>query len=386
MRSVQGTFAARLRRAALLLAVLLMAGPIVGTPESATAATDGAPQVKRVGTQLMLGGRPYRYLGFSVPQAATYWPVNWGCGAQVSDAGLDALFSSLRPHSMVSFNAMQSMAFNNKTSWRLDWTAIDRVFAAAARHGQFLIPGLVVQNGICSDGHWKDQAWYDGGYRQAFNDDGRGLEPLPFWDYMVKFVNRYKDHPSLGMWSFGELEASDCAAGYKGADCYGHLTCAPGAAASLRKFFDVVGGEIKRLDYNGHPLTSGIMGGNQCGAVDAQYLSLHQSPAIDVCEVHDYGYGQPEFIPLFQYRRDQCRAAGKVFVLGESGMKAAYNVSGCPTLAQRRDVYRRVIDDYFAGGTSGLMVWQWSEKRNGQCGFDVLTNDPLTALLRNYPL
>lgn len=379
------TSARLLRRAAILVAVVLMAGPIVGASQPATGA-EWTPYVRRAGTKLMLDRQPYRYLGFSAPQAATYWPVNWGCGAQVSDAGLDALFSSLRPRSMVSFNAMQSMAFNNKTTRTLDWTPIDRVFAAAAKHRQFLIPGLVVQNGICSDGHWKDRAWYDGGYRQAFNDDGRGLEPLPFWDYMVQFVNRYKYHPALGMWSFGELEASDCAAGYKGADCYGHLTCAPGAAASLRKFFDVVGGEIKRLDYNRHPLTSGVMGGNQCGAVDAQYQSLHESPAIDVCEVHDYGYGQPDFIPLFQYRRDQCRAAGKVFVLGESGMKAADNVPGCPALAQRRDVYRKVLDDYFGGGTSGVMVWQWSETGNGQCGFDVLSSDPLSTLLRNYPL
>ena len=109
------------------------------SPSGPTAATGVI--VNRWG-QLFLDGQPYHFLSLDASNAATLWSVNWGCGWQASDVDLDALFGSLPPHTLVPFWATQAMAYNDRGRPGIDFTAIDRVFEAATRHGQFLMPEL----------------------------------------------------------------------------------------------------------------------------------------------------------------------------------------------------------------------------------------------------
>ena len=74
------------------------------------------------------------------------------------------------------------MATNVNTG-ELDWGPIDRVFAVAAAHSQRLIVTLTDQGGPCDGGHWQDPSWYEGGFKNVFNDpattDGRGSRRSP---------------------------------------------------------------------------------------------------------------------------------------------------------------------------------------------------------------
>ncbi len=152
-------------------------------PATAPAPTNGI--VQAAGVHLTLNGSNYHFTGVNAYEAATDWGVNAGCGPQLSNAQLNQLFSSLPPNSMVRFWAFQGAMATNISTHQLDWAPLDRIFAAAAAHGQRLIVAITDQAGTCDGGHWQDPSWYLGGFRQVFNDpstsDGRGLTPLSYW-------------------------------------------------------------------------------------------------------------------------------------------------------------------------------------------------------------
>ncbi len=338
--------------------------------------------ISRNGSQLVLDGKPYFYVGFAAPQISTLWSVNWGCGKQTSDAELEAFMSGLPKNSLLSVTAMQAMAFNNKTTFALDFTPIDRIMNAALRHGHRLNLGLASQSGDCSDGHWKDAAWYAGGYKKRFNDDGRNLERLSFWDYLHVIVARYRAHPALGMWGLvGEPESSNCAKGFRGAACYGRLTCPKNAGAVLRTFYDVVGAELKKVDPV-HLLMSGTIGSSQCGTFGADYANLHASPAIDLVEIHEYDADDEAMPAGHADAATLARQLGKPVIVGENGIRAG-SASGCKTAAQRRDALAQKISTHFIAGYQGYTIWQWSPAVGSACTYEVTPGDPSMQLAVN---
>ncbi len=365
--------------------------PTVTTPTTSTTTTQ-APRsdppgvITNHGGQLYLNGRAYHFLSLDAASAATDWPVNWGCGGMATDAQLDAFFAALPPHTLVPFWASQAFAFNNKTTHTIDFSGIDRVFAAAARHGQFLLPELEHQQGFCSDGHWKDASWYAGGYRQSFNTDGRGLEPLPYWNYVQLIVSRYRGNPALGMWGLVvEPEAQTCASG-SGPDCAGRSSCVEQAgAAALRSFFDTVGGEVKRLDPL-HLVSAGTIGGGQCGWAGPDFSAVNASAGIDVCEVHDYNGSSLPITSAAVADIRACKALGKPLIVGETGLNASpAPLPGCPqTFAARAVSYGQRINAYLQAGASGLALWGWVLGASGSCGFDITITDPVIAVMRSY--
>jgi mannan endo-1,4-beta-mannosidase len=328
----------------------------------------------------MLDGKAFRFTGVTANEATTWWPVNWGCGSEITD--LDAFFSSLRPGSVVEVAAMQALAFNNKTTQAIDFTAIDRVVQAAQTHGIKLWMALSDQQGTCDDGHWKDQAWYDGGYRHAYDDDGRDLSRLSYWDYVNLIVARYKDSPAIGAWvPMGEPEASNCDPGYSGSGCYGHNTCPSGAAASLRSFFDTIGAEIKAIDPN-HLIASGTLSREQCGLSGGGYLQVISSPYVDIASYHDYGNDAVPLPPDLAGAMSDALTANKVFVMDEGGI--ATSGAGCVTTAQRSDEFKAKMDAQFSAGSTGFMAWNWEPLPSGDCSYAILAGDPALALLWNY--
>ncbi|MGH9065691.1 MAG: beta-mannosidase [Acidimicrobiales bacterium] len=334
--------------------------------------------VTRSGAQLELDGRPLRLVGVNAYELATLWSVNKGCGGQIDDLG--ALFASLPPHSVVRFWAYQAQAVD----WRagtIDFGPIDRVVAAAAAHHDELIVTLSDQSGTCDDGHWHDQAWYDGGYKKVWNDDGRGLDHLSFSDWMKLIVNRYKGSPAVGMWELvNEPEASDCAPGFHGSACYGHLACPPGAARSLRSFFDTVGAELERIDQR-HLLASGAIGGGQCGMAGPDFSYVNASPAVDVLTYHDYGAdGQAMPTPLAEDLA-AARALHKPLVDEEVGIAGSGTGGTCDSLAGRAGQLRAKADAAFRAGAAGFLPWDWVGNGAGGCQYDVLPGDPALGML-----
>ncbi len=360
-----------------LLAALLVPFRMTGVASAGSKASS----VSRVGDQLYLNGKPYRFTGINAYHLANHSAVNSPiqyCGVESTAAQLDAFFASLRPNTMVRFWAFQHFAVNRYTG-QIDFQAIDRVVNAAMAHGQRLIFTLGNEWPDCGDGPRKGEDWYASGYRQALP----GL-PLSYWDYIDRIVLRYASSPTVGMWEpMNEPETGVAASDGSG--------CSLTAATTLRQFFDAVGGKIKRLDPV-HPVSSGVIGTAQCGAQNGEYETLHRSPGIDVGSYHDYGY---DTSPLpgdqwngFQVRVKQMAAVGKPIFVGESGIRAMGDGSPmCTSVYDRRSLFRAKMDAAFQAGAAGYLPWNWWPTSNSGCIYENITSeDPTFALIRNYRL
>jgi len=342
---------------------------------------------------LELNGQPYTFTGVNAYEIGTEFGVNPGCGGQESDAQLNELFSSLPPNSLVRIWAFQDAIATNVQTDQLDWAPLDRVFAAAAAHGQRLIVTLTDQGGVCDGDHWQDPSWYEGGFMDVFNSpsnsDGSGHTPLSYWDYMQDVVNRYKDSPALGMWEpISEAEASSCDGNYYPGTCWGHTSCPDEAvaAAALRHFFDVVGGEIHTLDPN-HLVENGLLGGGQCGTEGSDYEYVSASPGVDVLSYHDYYVGAAMGGDQWNgiaVRIAQAAALDKPIIAGEIGLDAG-TAAGCMTLTTRSTEIEAKIDAQMAAGTSGVLIWDWLPAPSNPCTTDTFPGDPLMAVVAAGP-
>jgi hypothetical protein len=379
--------AARPRMLFLVVAIAVAAvWSAVGVAAAAPTTVRSTPTIDVEHGHLTLAGAPYRFVGLNAYELATSWGQNAGCGTMLGNSQLDAFFASMPPHSLVRIWAWQgSMAINDRTK-QLDWGPLDRVFRAAATHHDFLLVSLSGQDGTCDDGHWKDAAWYLGGYRRAYNDDGRGLAPIPYSNYVREVVQRYAGSPALGMWEpVNEPEASSCDANYSGSQCYGHLVCPSerAGALALRKFFDTVGGEIHRLDPR-HLVESGFIGSGQCGTSGPDYRYVNASRGIDVLSYHDY-YAATARVGGDRWngiavRLRQAAALHKPIIGGEIGV-AAGRGGDCDSRAQRLTSIRGKANQQMAAGSDGVLIWDWQPAPTSSCDYSTYPGDPVLTLI-----
>jgi len=373
-----------------LLGLISPAFAAATTPPSALAATSipNTPFVSAQGTNLYLNGSLYQFTGINAFNLGTY-TGNAGCGAEESN--LDTIFSRLRPNSMVRVWAFQGSITTNPVTKKLDWTGLDRVVNAAQKDGDKLILVLGDQAGNCDDGHWRDTAWYAGGYTKAFNDYGNGLTPIPYLDYVKLVVARYKDSTAVAMWQpINEPVVAECT-GATGTACYAKQVCTNESTATkaLRSFFDTVGGAIKSIDKN-HLVSSGLGGNGQCGAVFQDYQYVNESPGIDVTTYHDFDHvTQP--MPGDQWnglqeRLNQSKAINKPLMVGEVGILASADGSGCINLTTRRDDMKAKMDAQFKAGIVGFMPWAIADGTSTSCNYNIGDNDPTLDLLHDYPV
>jgi hypothetical protein len=378
------------RRLRLTLVAALLVAMGSGISGVAIAAPANPNVITRSGSTLMLHGHAYRFTGVNAYQLGTYWNVNAGCGQQMSVAELDSFFAGLRPDSVVRFWAFQAQGFNKATR-KLDFTGLDRVFRAAERHGQRLIAVLGDQAGTCDDGHWRDAAWYTGAYAKRFNDDRRGLNAVSYSSWVSSVVTRYRGSAALGMWEpINEPEVRNCAAGFHGGGCYGHLTCPTTAARALRGFFDAVGGQIKRLDPR-HLIASGVIGSGQCGASGTDYRLVHASRYIDVATYHDYG-NDTLAVPGDQWnglatRINQAAALAKPLITEEVGILSSPNHDpGCVDPNTRAGLLTNKLNAQLAAGSRGFLPWFYVPTAQHGCLHDIGAADPMMRVLQRASL
>ncbi len=344
----------------------------------------GQPSITAQGQHLEIGGVPTLFTGFNAYQLATDWGTNAGCGGMATTAQIDAFFASLRPDSLVRFWAFQGTMATNVHTRQIDWQPLDNVFYAAAKYHVYLIPVIGGQSGDCDDGHWQDPSWYAGGFMDVYNSpadsNGRGLNPLSYWNYMNDIVSRYADSPALGMWEpMNEGEASTCPAAFEPTSCGGHQTCPNEAAAAsaLEYFLNTVGTQIHLLNPE-HLVEAGSIGSGQCGTSGTDYQRVGASPGIDVLSVHDY-YGST---PLggdrwngMAVRFAQAKALDKPIITGEAGIEAGNGQSGCESLQLRANHMAAKMSAQFAAGDSALLVWSWLLDPLGPCSYNTGPTD-----------
>ena len=370
--------------------VFVAAWSAVGAAAASPATSRREPVAPTIGVEhghLTLAGAPYRFVGLNAYELATFWGRNAGCGAMLGNRQLSGFFASIPRHSLVRIWAWQgSMAINYRTK-QLDWGPLDRaVFRTAAISSRLpsRVPGRTGR-------HLRRRSLEESGVvsrrlPHAYNDDGRGLAPIPYWDYVRAVVTRYSNAPALGMWEpLNEPETSSCAPGYSGSSCYGHLVCLSErmGARALRAFFDAVGGEIHRLDPR-HLVESGFIGSGQCGTSGGDYRYVDASPGIDVLSYHDY-YAANARVGGDRWngiavRLHQAAALGKPIIGGEIGI-AAGSGGGCSSRSQRVANMRAKATLQMSAGSDGVLLWDWEPAPTSRCDYSTYPGDPILRLV-----
>jgi hypothetical protein len=226
--------------------------------------------VTRDGSDFMLDGRTFRFVGANMYNAAGD-PGVYQCGPWMSnpDVELDGWFARAR----ADFGArvVRFWAFQRYTAGGTDWRGLDRVMQLANKHDLKVIPVLENQWGDCTYGGQKYDTWYADGYQRPY-----GEYPLSFQEYTRRVVERYRNEPAV----FGWMLMNEAEGRTAGGD---------DAAEALYTFTRDMSAYVKALDPN-HLVTLGTIGGGQPGVHGANFERLHGLPTIDFADYHDYGH------------------------------------------------------------------------------------------------
>jgi hypothetical protein len=270
-----------------------------------------------------------------------------------------------------------------------DWRGLDQVVAAADNSSTHvrLIAVLGMQGGICDGGIFKTDQWYRSGYLQPVVG-GEGYARSSYWRYLQEVVSRYSGNQAILMWEpMNEPEASDCAPGVSGSDCYSDKSCPADAATTLVTWFDRVGAEIHLLD-PGSLVETGELSGAQCGWSGTGELQIDEAAGVDVASFHDYGSNSVPLSGGLAAAIADAHRAAKPLVVGEVGISAG---DDCPTtsLADRAQELHAKLQAAMAAGAAGWLPWTygapWDKGAATPCSYYILPGDPLFAVLGHIP-
>ena len=301
----------------------------------------------REGTTLMLDGQPYRSVGFNSFQLS-------GCGHSwelFSAAEVDSLLASL-PKNML----LRTWAFAGND------VHTESIVRAAERHGVKLILALADGRSSCGefdgapagDGSGKTDAWYSEGYKTHYLEHVRAI------------VQRFRDSEAVGMWEIINEPSVD-------------------SLDILIQFMHTMAAFIKQLDPN-HLVETGSFAPWAYGGAEG-YRRLHDSPYIDVGDIHDYDYdyemSRQIESPHFSGAQQVLTLLGKAIIVGETGISSGSH-EDCPTdVARRAQDMRRKFDAYLAKGAVAVLVWNLAREAR-QCGFTFAPDDPLLRTILEY--
>jgi mannan endo-1,4-beta-mannosidase len=352
--------------AALAAALLL-----VGSVASASPLAQGSAFVKRSGSKLVLDGKPFRFTGLNVVNAASTGGCSYAMASgPVLDDSLAAMGSGVQVIRVWFFQSLATV------DGARDWSAFDHTLAVARAHGVLVLPVLVNQWTECDGpdgraGTYKDRRWYTGGYATTTAPGTL----VPYRQWVAEVAGHYRDDPTIIAWQLvneTEVKASERS-----------RSCGAGAARILKRFAADVSGVVKAADAN-HLVSLGTMGNGQCGADRGEYKDVHSIRTLDMCEYHDY-HRPLVAIPGdrwngLQVRIDQCRALNKPFIIDESGITPR-SVRG---LAQRAAAFKAKFTARRAEGVDGELIWAWNAAGPRPDRYNVGPGDPVLAMLAAF--
>ena len=367
------------RFAVLLAFVLVLVAP----------ATAAAGFVQRAGPNLTLDGKgAFRFVGYSNYQLTSV-AGQYTCGRALDNTTLDLLLAQAKSAGATVVRTWFFQSYYGGAG--NSYSPFDRLLTRAAKKGLKVVPVLVNHYPDCepSGGQRKDEGFYDLGYKQA----GWGY-PRSLKDYARAVATKYRANATIAFWQIAnEAETESNGACATGVESNGHQR----SANVLRRFADDMGATLKAADPN-HLVSLGTIGTGQCGAAGAEYRYVHASPAIDMCEFHDYNHATQ---PLpgdawngFAVRVGQCNAIGKPMLIGESGIVADAGADGgssgtitAASLLRRANFFSAKLDAAFANGADGYLLWEKipdasSSAYNLDNGrFGIGPADPLNAVM-----
>ena len=299
----------------------------------------------RNGQELMLDGKPYHCVSFNSFQLC-------GCGNKdelFTDEQVESLFASLPKNTMI--RTWSTPAFNHCTEY---------LVRLAEKYNIKLILSLGDGRSGCGDtdgapngdGSGKTQEWYEQGFRR---------KNLP---HVIEMTSRYKNSPAIAMWE---------------------IINEPGEAdwKTIRDFLHEIAAVIKKHDPY-HLVESGTFAGWAYEGYE-HYRDMHDSPNIDVGNLHEYDYDYQQSNIIESPHFDPCLKAmsdlNKPLIIGETGIESG---DSCRTSrTQRVMAMRKKFDLYIRKGAGAVLVWNLANTAP-DCGLTFSTDDPLLNMIINY--
>ena len=346
---------------------------VLGSTVACTNSSSSSEFVTRDGTSFVLAGKPFRFIGTNMYNAAAD-PDIYDCGPQMQkpDEELDDWFERFKRDS--GGRVIRFWAYQSYTKGGEDWRSLDRVMRLANKHDLKVIPVLENQWQDCTEGGYKQDAWYAGGYLKPY-----GTYPLSYKEYVNRVVERYKNEPAIAAWMLiNEAESKT-----------------PDGSANpeaLYAFTQDMSESIKRIDQN-HLVTLGTAGGGRPGISGENYEKLHSLDNVDFLNFHDYGAddealpgstGQTNSPDTLAAAMDIAKKLNKPILVGESGMTACGSYEGRQpeTVQSRAEKFDAKIGAFFKNSGAGYLIWMWHP--TSDCSYDFTTDDPLNAVLAKY--
>jgi mannan endo-1,4-beta-mannosidase len=324
--------------------VAAMARPAAAATESPAAKTAGTANdyVSREGSELTLGGAPWKFAGYNLSCQQPFL---------MTTAQLEYYFDDVKDNS--GGNVVRMWWFQSDMGTGSDpWAPFETIVAAAKATGMRIIPTLTNQWNTCDEPSpatgEKELAWYQGGYTQP-----EGGYALSFKTFATEMATHFADTPTIAFWQLVN-EAEDPSP--TGCD-------EPVAAAALRSFADDMATSLHAVDPN-HLVNLGTQGMGECGTEGSDYAYV-QAGAVDLCEIHDYTNPAVALDPQVAADIAACAQLGKPTFVGESGIPANVQPDGSSgsapittaTLNQRAAFFKAKIDAGNAAGLSGYVIW-----------------------------
>ncbi len=350
------------------------------TPQRSVAATFVASS----GRQLILDGKPFRFVGVNLYDAAASDRYSCNPGKRLTDA---QLLDTLRYlHDQGGATVLRFWAYQTYTQGGTYFGGVDRVIAAAAKVGMKVLPVLEDGPGNCTTidpaspkVKYQGDTWYSDGYKVPY-----GNATMSYRDYVKVLVAHYANEPTILAWSM--MNEADTSA----RDQFDRPV--------LVDFATDIAARIKAVDSH-HLITVGTQSNGAPGASGPDFAAVYGVAQVDLAEVHDWGYWGSDASPMPGGTGATPPAADspscqkirapvgcsfalaakldKPLFVGEAGIFGRTEQERGVRAVQ----LRAKMDAAFGAGAVGYLLWSVTSGITD--GYDILINDsdPLIAVL-----
>jgi len=342
-----------------------------------SASTASGSFVTASGTNLMLGGKPIKFIGFNpTGMIGQCWSGNnW------NTADMDAYFKSLPPNGISRIFAVQ----NNQGGAGYVQTIVQE----AAKYHQHLIIGLSDDNSNCSDldgsgngqqNSGKTLAYYESAYKSGSN----------YANWVKQVVTPLANNPTVAIWEIGN-EPFHSGDGEGGATIVGQGVPLSVAEAYVNGSAALIKAAGAKQLISIAPADIGDMG----GVSDDEQLFKN----LNVIDDHDYSWqnGEGEVSGDFSSLQKMSTDLGKPFMVDEAGVPAG---SGCTSsspswtsnaglsASARESFLMTKATDYFNGGASALVFWNYllATESDSSCDYAMFPSDPMISAVFGYKI
>lgn len=365
---------------------LVTAMVLVAMTTLASCSTTGNGFVQQSGPKLTLNGKPFRFVGFNLYDAAASDVYSCSPNTRLDDAALARTLAYI--HDKAGATVVRFWAYQTYTAGGTNFSGVDRFLAAADKAGLHVLPVLEDGPGYCSTGQSgvplnkaDSGTWYSKGYRTPY-----GSAHQSYRSYVGVMARHYRNNATILGWTMmNEAETSK-----RESD-----------QSVLVPFAKDIASVIHRADPN-HLVTLGTQSNGAPGASGRDFAAVYGLRGLDFTEVHDYAYygSDTEAMPGSQMgtlpsptssacRRTNAKIAcsfaiakklHKPIVVGESGIQAQ-DQAGRESRAKLMSAKMKAA---FSAGASGYLVWHLDVKPtdpNDHYAVDPTTTDPLFATM-----